>query len=267
MLKTLRRNSKQLLESRRKSVASIPPPLSEDSRLKADDTTTTSQRTLTFFDLPAEIRNVIYEHIARNTSVFVPVVSKKSAKLPPPPIPSLLLTSTGTRREFRPLLLEISPVTIIIKDYDFINLTRIISSLYNSERLALRLNPQITIRLQIEKVNKESIDHLRRWLTSRADGLDRIPFQYNVIWGKHRQIIPTSTQVHRINVYIQRRTDLNHNMEALAQLHMNVGEMMRFELAPIIRALEDEMRNVSTVNVCQTSTYKLLWNTITNGAV
>ena len=199
----------------------------------------------------AEIRNVVYEHIARDTRIFIKNKnpSKKNSKTPPPPPPPLLLVSTGTRREFRSVLLAISPISVLIKEYDFSNLSRIVASLYNSERLALRLNPSIDVLLQIKNCNRESIDRLRRWLTSRADGLDRIPFQYKVVWGKHMQIIPTSQQVHRINVYISRTSILNQNLEAMAQLYTNVADTLKFELEPLVKALEDEGRNVSTTNV------------------
>ena len=85
---------------------------------------------------------------------------------------------------------------------------------------------------------------LRRWLVNRTDGLDRLHWHYGLAWTKNNQIIPTSTQVHRINTYIQRRTLLNQNLEAMAQLHKNVEEALQFELQPIIGVFEDELGHV-----------------------
>ncbi len=200
MLKSIRRNSKQFFEPRRKSIVSlITTP--EVAHAAKDEPSPTKQRPLTFFDLPAEIRNEIYELIANETRIFVPAPAfKKSSKALPSAPPSLLLVSGQTRREFLPLLLEIAPIRCVIKDLDFSNLTRIISSLYSTELRALRHNPAFTILLQIEKCNRDTIASLRRWLVNRGEGLDRIAFQYGIVYTRHTQIIPTSSQVHRINV-------------------------------------------------------------------
>ena len=75
ILKSIRRNSKQLLESRRKpSIAStldqtqtVEETLTELSLEKT--TSHTNADAVTFFHLPAELRNVIYEDVALETKL------------------------------------------------------------------------------------------------------------------------------------------------------------------------------------------------------
>jgi hypothetical protein len=234
MFKSIRRNSKQLLESRRKSVPAI---VTETN----PPTITPRPRKLTFFDLPAEIRNVIYEHIAEETRILVPLPQsgKKPTKLPPP-TPSLLLVSKQIRPEYLPLLLECASITFQVKDFDFRNLMRITSSLYSTELKALRHNSQLRIRLHLDKMRPDSLQALRRWLVNRSEHLDRLNFHYAITWPRHTQIIPTSTQVHKVNIYMQRRAVLSQNLEAMSHLHHNVEEALQFELQPLVRVLEDE---------------------------
>lgn len=276
MFKNLRRNSKQLFEpiGRRKSVQPDLPTTTQaegDPKLSRTTTAGTTASTavaspsatdskLTFFDLPAEIRNVIYEDVARSTRIFIPTPSKKTAKLGPPPIPSLLLVSRQTRREYLPLLLSIAPISTVVKDFDFSHLTRITSSLYSTELKALRLNPTFIIRLRIERCSRETIASLRRWLTLRATALDRIAFTYGVAWSKQTQIIPTSTQVHRINVYINRRALLSQNLEAMANLRGKVEEAVRFELLPLQDVLREELNHISTTDVGGTALGSIAWH-------
>ena len=234
MFKKLRRNGKQIVEQRRSSVAAAP----TNSEVK-----TLSERSLTFFDLPAEIRNVIYEDVARNMRIFVPLSMKKSGKMPLA-IPSLLLVSRQTRHEYLPLLLEFAAIAIVVKDFDFKNLMRITSSLYRTELKALRNNARLTLQLLIERCSKESIAALRRWLVNRTEGLDRLHWHYSIAWPRHTQIVPTSTQVHRSNTFAWRRRLLNQNLEAMSQLHHNVEETLQFELQPVIAVFEREVDDV-----------------------
>lgn len=238
MLKKIRRNSKQLLESRRSnSVHTIDPEPAPP---------TTKSGGLTFFDLPAEIRNAIYEDVARQAHIRIPLPSKKNSdKQPYQPTPSMILVSKRTRQEYTPLMLELATISIVVKDFDFHNLRRIISSLYRTELKAIRLNTHLTIHLRAEKCNKDSLSNLRRWLVNRSEGMDRLPWHYDIAWTKNTQIVPTSTQVHRINTYIQRRTILIHNLEAMSQLHQNLDETLRFELQPVIAAYELELHTIA----------------------
>jgi hypothetical protein len=210
MLKNIRRNSKQFLESRRKSIASLP-------SNPAPPPTSPRPRTLTFFDLPAELRNVIYEHIASETRILVPLPSKKQPKVLPP-TPSILLVCKQTRQEYLPLLLEHATIAFQVRDLDFHHLIRIMGSLYSSELRALRHNATLTIRLWVDRWDAKSVAALRRWLVNRSAHLDRLSFGYGVAWPKQTQLIPTSTQVHKVNIYMQRRLVLAQNLGVLGEL-------------------------------------------------
>ena len=218
MLKIIRRNSRQLLDSRRSNsiVSTELDPVPEPEK----------RSRLTFFDLPPEIRNVIYEDVAREARICIPLSSKKNNDKLPPQTPSMILVSKRTRQEYTPLLLECAEISIVVKEFDFRHLIRIISSLYRTELKAVRLNNQLTIHLRGERCSKDSLANLRRWLVNRSEGMDRLPWQYDIVWTKNTQIVPTSTQVHRINTYIQRRTILPHNLEAMSTLHHNVDETL-----------------------------------------
>lgn len=238
MFKTIRRNSKQLLESRRRSIAST------TQKIKQPSSPTLSRTN--FFDLPAELRNVIYEHIACETSILVPLPStgKKSTKVPQGTCPSLILASKQTRRECIPLLLEHGKIQFQVHSFQFENILRIIRSLYSSELKALRRNGRLTIKLHMEKMNRDTLASLRRWLVDRSTHLDRLNFSYTITWPKHSQIIPTSTQVHKVNIYMQRRAVLSQALEAMSHLWHNVEEALQFELQPIINVLEEEQVKV-----------------------
>lgn len=212
MLKNLRRNSKQLITSRRKSVASIPEPAAPTSPPTGDGK-------LTFFSLPAELRNDIYTAIARSTRILVPLPSTKpKAKKPPPTTtPALLLVSKQVRQEYTPLLLLHASIAFQVKGWDFRHLAALISSLYSSELKALRLNAGLVVRLWQDRLDGEGVDRLRRWLVHRAQGLDRLALEYEVVWGRYTQLIPTSTQVQKVNSFMQRRLLLGQNLGAMGE--------------------------------------------------
>lgn len=245
MLGKIRRNSKQLLEAKRTSVSAAGSTPSNPPQKPS------SRESLTFFHLPAEIRNVIYEDVAREASISLPLTSSKNGKKATPSgklgigvgsIPSLLVVSRQARREYLPLLLEFAAVKVLIKDFDFRNLIRMVLSLYNTEQKSLRMNERLTIQLLAEKCNRDSIVALRRWLENRANGLDRLPWNYSVYWKAKHQIIPTSAEVKRFEAYQRRRDVLEQNLEVLAQLDKNIHENLQFELRPVIAAFEDEVR-------------------------
>lgn len=238
MLKKLRRNSKQVLELRRTSSATPEsfkptPPIQETAKTQI----------LTFFDLPAELRNVVYEYVAAETKLHIVAPMSKSTKKPPP-LPSLLLVSRQTRQEYVPLLLANASITAVIKDYDFRNLMRVCCSLYSTELKALRSNNNLIVRFLAQKGKPECMPSLRRWLVNRGKGLDRIPWQYGLCWKYPHQLVPTSGPVRRLNTYVEQRKILEQNLEALAQLHKTIEPLLRFELEPVIRAFEREARDL-----------------------
>ena len=213
MFKNIRRNSKQFISTGRRKSAPIVTP--DPTPASTSDSSSKSTRT-TFFDLPAELRNVVYKQIAEETKILVPIPSKKAAKTPPP-IPSLMLASKQTRQEFIPLLLEHGTIAFQIKDWDFQPLIRLLRSLYSTELKSLRCNGRLRVCIWLERMDDSGPDRLRKWLVFRSQGLDRLALGYGVVWGRYTQIIPTSTQVQKVNVFMQRRMILGQGLNAMGK--------------------------------------------------
>lgn len=250
MFQKLRRNSRQIFHSSTSSKRSAsvveepaPPDLSYLNLGKGR---------LTFFDLPAEIRNVIYEDVASETKLYVSCTAakkkEKEAKIPPQTTPALLLVSKQTRIEYLPVLLERAIISFAIRDFDFRNLMRVSSSLYSSELKALRKNPRLTIRLLATKPTKDALASLRRWAQRRTEDLYTFPVRYALVWPKQTQLVPTSTSVHRINTYIQRRGVMMHTMDALAGLGRDVPEALQWELQPVVDVYSRELEALGGVS-------------------
>ncbi|KAK3075877.1 ferrochelatase hem15 [Teratosphaeriaceae sp. CCFEE 6253] len=199
MLRKLRRGSKDstpVYAERRDSVIATQPP---------NPIPSTPGR-LTFFDLPAEIRN----------------------EVPSTPVCGLLLASQKCRKEYLPLLYSTTPVVVDIKDFDFQNLTRVIGGLYSTELKALRANRRLIIRLRTLNCTKANLDGLRRWLGNRADSLDRLPWQYEVF------IADTAG---RIGCFRQSR-EIAYYGERLARLQVKLEDTLQWELQAIIAAFD-----------------------------
>lgn len=167
MLDKLRRKSRQDGAAARNPIAT------ETSRPPIRTRTGNEKRT-TFFSLPAELRNVIYEEVAKEALIRIPSAKERGNKHLPP-VPSLLVVSKQTRNEYLPLLLESARIRVVVKDYDFRGVASVCRSLYSSELKALRKNNHLQIELLGDKCTKESLVALRRWLENRGRGLDRLP--------------------------------------------------------------------------------------------
>ena len=140
---------------------------------------------ITFFDLPGETRNDIYELAAQDLALrlipHTPGTQKRRASWKTTiPVPGLLLASRQVRRESMPILLSTAPVEVRVTNFDFRNLMRAVSSFYRVELKALRSNDNLTIRLTFRNSGKERdyVADLRRWAVQRADSLDRLPWTY-----------------------------------------------------------------------------------------
>lgn len=250
MFQKLRRNSKHIFQSsgsgKRNGSVADPSTLPDLSHLRL------GEGKLTFFDLPPEIRNVIYEDVTSEMKLYVSCTSakkkEKETKIPPQNTPALLLASKQVRVEYLPLLLERATISFAVRDFDFRNLMRVSSSLYSSELKALRHNPHLTVRLLATKPSKDSLANLRRWAQRRTDDMYTFPVSYALVWPKQTQLVPTSTSVHRINTYIQRRTVAMQNLEALAALIKDVPEALQWELGPVMELFERELAALGGTN-------------------
>ena len=138
------------------------------------------RKPVTFFDLPGEIRNDIYQLAAQDLVLTLAPPRKRASAKHAVRIPALFLTSRQARKECFPILLSTTPIEVRIANFDFQNLTRQVSSLYSSELKALRRNNHLTIRFTFPKPHKrqDCILDVWRWAAGRTDSLDRLPWRY-----------------------------------------------------------------------------------------
>ncbi|KAM3418126.1 hypothetical protein BST61_g6331 [Cercospora zeina] len=116
----------------------------------------TSSRT-TFFDLPAELRNTIYELVADCTLRF------KSGSNTPSTIPGLLLASRKCRGEFISVLLATARLEASITDMNFNRFLLTFSTLDQRSRKAIASNSQLLITLRVRKCGSNVYANLRKW--------------------------------------------------------------------------------------------------------
>ena len=196
----------------------------DNSLLSPPATAATDKDKLTFFDLPAEIRNDIYDLVAGRTTLRLPVGKKREA----PVIPGLLVASKQCRHEYLPLLYSTVPFLVEVRDFGFGNLTRVVSSLYRTELKAMRNNVRLVIQLRTQNCTRENLASLRRWLVARADGLDRLPWNYEIIDDG------PVTDMGRIRLL----RELEYYTRLLARLNGKLEETVQWELHAIIAAFE-----------------------------
>lgn len=220
MLRRLRRSSKDSPTeiqpgSRQDSIATQPSRLAPENAGK-----------LSFFDLPAELRNVVYELVTINTTLSLPA-RKKQQKLAPQ-VSGLLLASRQCRKEYLPLLYSTAPVGVDVKDFDFGNVIRVISGLYSTELKALRENPKLVIRLQTQNCTRENLNNLRRWLIRRGDSLDRLPWHYECV------VTTPNGNMGRFRVV----RELEYYAERLSRLQVRLEDTLQWELQAIVAAFD-----------------------------
>lgn len=182
----------------------------------------------TFFDLPAEIRNAIYELLATSTTLSLPFQGKERSKLPPQ-VSGLLVASRQCRKEYLPLLLSTAPVSVEVRDFEFTNVMRVVSGLYSTELKALRENPQLIIRLRTQNCTRENLLALRRWLVRRADSLDRLPWAYEVAVTDPKGVMARHRLVLR---------ELEYYAARLSRLQVRLEDTLQWELQAIVAAFD-----------------------------
>lgn len=221
ILRKLRRSSKDTISdltpgSRQDSVATFPPscPAARDAAK------------LTFFDLPPELRNVIYELLANSAVLSLPHAGKR--KKSAPEVIGLLTTSKQCRREYLPILFSTARVFVDITDFDFANLMRVVSSLYSLELKSLRENRQLTIRLHTHNCTRENMNNLRRWLVARGDSLDRLPWHYDV------PVVDPGHAFGRIRLL----RELEFYAVRLSRLQSRLSDTLQWELQPMVTAFD-----------------------------
>jgi hypothetical protein len=145
-----------------------------------------TRSTITFFDLPGEIRNQIYELSAHNATLRIVENSssrkpKASRAVDPTSMPGLLLASKRCRQEYLPILLSTAYIEASITNFDFKNVMRVIAGLFPTELRALRENTNLVLSLLVPSSGSQNeFANIRRWASNRAVALDRLPWNYRL---------------------------------------------------------------------------------------
>ena len=180
MLKILRRERKNSADdvsggSRAGSSATV----SLVTTIASEDSAASMQASrISFFDLPAELRNEIYECVIADATLSLPtnlfsasrkpkLRLKKKKRSPTPPINGLLLASRQCRKEYLSVLLSTISVVVEIKDFDFDNLMRVSATLSPEQLESLHSNRHLTLHLHTRNCTQKSLTQLRAWLEFR----------------------------------------------------------------------------------------------------
>lgn len=215
MLDKLRRKSKNAT-----SFATATPPraLKNHAPFKSE--------TITFYDLPSELRIKIYELIAKQTNLSLFSSSPKTRT------PYLLFVTRQVRAEYRPILLSLAPVQAHIHNYDFRPLIRLVGSLYSTELKALRTNNNLVISLHLadlEVTKRDQLTLLRRWAVKRAEHLDRLQWSYQLVVDQPGRILYPAAE--------DRLGKLWKSILAVRRLQSGVHESLSAELQPVLDVL------------------------------
>ncbi|QIW99197.1 hypothetical protein AMS68_004715 [Peltaster fructicola] len=184
-----------------------------------------------FLSLPAELRNNIYECVLEDTATLTMVPRKAFIKPKPP---AMLLVSRQVRAEYQPILLTRARIVANVYNYDFRDISSVVSSLYPTQLKLLRLNNTLVIKLHCLRCRPQDLDLLRRWLVKRADPLDRLSWSYEVGWS-------------RITVALSAKPDmLVGHLEMLNDMktRSRLDERVAWEMLPIQDCIRQELETV-----------------------
>ncbi|WPH02794.1 Hypothetical protein R9X50_00566200 [Acrodontium crateriforme] len=189
---------------------------------------------LTFFDLPPELRNAIYDLVIQTTTLTLNSTdkskeNKKGAHLPARKPLTLLLVSKATRHEFMPLLLSTAHIVAPIEDFDFRGLSRISQSLYSTELKALRHNPNLVISLLTRNCSRADLARLRQWLMLRSNALDRLPWRYELAVAVPERSAARERMLHELGFF----------RRVLSNFGQTLDESLRWELGAVVQAFVD----------------------------
>ncbi|KAI5364905.1 Putative six-hairpin glycosidase superfamily, glycosyl hydrolase, family 88 [Septoria linicola] len=135
-------------------------PTKTDTQMAANTNTPDPSRK-SFFDLPAELRNAVYELFAADCPL---TLSSKTGVTPS----SLLLASRQCRDEYLPILLGTARIQVSITDMNFTKLMVTICGLSDGARKAMASNLSLLIVLRVKKCGSDVYANLRAWCQFQA---------------------------------------------------------------------------------------------------
>lgn len=235
MLRKFRRNSKPSPED---GLSALSLQSSKEESTDAGAQQPQGNDRLSFFSLPAEIRNDIYELIIADTTLSLPshaLTAAQKLKLRTrkrrvlvTPINGLLLASRQCRQEYLSTLFSRGAVTVEVKDFDFEGLIRVSSGLDEMEVRYLQSNRNLTVQLMTQNCRQKDGFALRKWLNYLRDCEARLPWKYEVPLEK---LLPP-TMMGRVRLM----HELEYYADSISALEPEISESQKLELKQITDA-------------------------------
>jgi len=171
-----------------------------------------SPNAASFMGLPPELRNAIYESLAKDTTLTLALTKRRSKR--PHPITRLLLVSKQIQREFRPLLLANARISAPVLQFDFLAVIRAIEAMPQDDLRALAANPGFYMTLYMNHAVKPSeLEGLAAWLGFRAgDGLQN---------GESSSDLSDQTSLHALKFRYDAKVDPSRSM--VSQRNMKIA--------------------------------------------
>ncbi|EMC98229.1 hypothetical protein BAUCODRAFT_417232 [Baudoinia panamericana UAMH 10762] len=198
-----------------------------------------------FFDLPAELRNAIFEIAASDIELILvekhqchPQAGRTLA------VPGLLMASKQTRQEARPVLLRLAKVSALVRDFDFQSLRRDIALLPRSDRRAMMANCGPTLRLHITHCDQTALRALYLWIRRqarcRALGRQKMQETPRLTWSYEVEpaVVRDRFENSRLGMMVGGSSVVSSTLNMLVQLRDVLKEHEQSELDLIVLAFE-----------------------------
>ena len=138
-----------------------------------------SDITPTLLGLPGELRNIIYELVASQTNLILPVFRPRKIKTPP----GLLLACKTTATEYSQILLQHASITARVYEYNFSSIQSVLTRLDEDSLDCLLGNVHLKIEIfLVASPTQRQTDSLKEWLRFRdtpSSTLYYIEFAYD----------------------------------------------------------------------------------------
>ncbi|KAK5691648.1 ferrochelatase hem15 [Elasticomyces elasticus] len=196
--------------------------------------------------LPAELRNSIYDSLARDTTLTWTLTKRRSKR--PHPICGLLLASKQMSGEYRPLLLASAKISIPVLEFEFGTIIKALEGLSQDDLRALAANKRFYLTLHMAHALKHTeLEGLAAWLGYRAEAeqtdgtkasgdvpMSALRFRYDA------KIEPSRSMVSRHNMRVALLTALIRKIATLGG-HSNVTVEKKRMMRDLTRAKDDLM--------------------------
>lgn len=116
-----------------------------------------------FLDLPAELRTLVYEEVARNTVLTSLKALQQDAHN------ALLMTCKLVRKEYKPILLNLAEIEVYALGWQFSHVSTAIATLQSDKATTrmLERNDRITVAIGAAAWDETHLERVEDWLGAR----------------------------------------------------------------------------------------------------